>query len=89
MQRDLEGTASMIGLACTIAIVTGSGVDQERPVAPRLESSVPAVDLGTSDGCARFQVRFDAEGQPLIETVYGTSHCPAQGRHRAENSCNW
>jgi hypothetical protein len=67
----------MIALACTLAIATGSCIDQERPVAPRLEPPVPAVDLGLSDGCARFQVRFDAGGQPLIETVYGTSHCPA------------
>jgi hypothetical protein len=67
----------MLGLACTLAIVTGSCIDQDRAVAPRLEPPVPAVDLGASDGCARFQVRFDAGGQPLIETVYGTSHCPA------------
>jgi hypothetical protein len=66
----------MIALACTLAIATASCIDQQRPVAPRLEPPVPVVDLGSSDGCARFQVRFDAGGQPLIETVYNTNHCP-------------
>ena len=66
----------MFILACTLAIASGSCVDQDRPVGPRLPSP-PLVELGLSEGCARFQVRFDAGGAPVLETIYNTNHCPA------------
>ncbi|MCC6316169.1 MAG: S8 family serine peptidase [Gemmatimonadaceae bacterium] len=50
-------------------------MDPTTPPSLRLGVPVPTVDLGFSEGCARFQVSFDAGGMPLLEPIYNTAYC--------------
>ena len=64
---------SLLGLFT--ATVCAGCADPPQPTGPRLGVPRPAVEQQISDGCARFQVRFDAGGAPVIEPIYGTSYC--------------
>ena len=67
---------SLVGLIT--ASICASCAQQQQPVGPRLGVPEPTVDQQISDGCARFQVRFDAGGSPIIEPIYGagfSSYC--------------
>ena len=60
----------------TAATLCASCMDApQQPAAPRLGVPQPTVDQQVSDGCARFQVHFDAGGQPIVEPIYNTSFC--------------
>ena len=64
-----------VGLMATICT---SCAEPHEPLGPRLGVPLPTVDQQISDGCARFQVRFDAGGSPIIEPIYGvgfSSYC--------------
>lgn len=57
-----------------VALCAGCG-DPQGPDRLRIAVQDPIVDLGVSDGCARFQVRFDAGGVPVVEPIFNTSSC--------------
>lgn len=60
----------------TVAALCASCLDApQQATAPRLVVPQPAVDQQISEGCARFEVRFDAGGQPIVEPIYNTSYC--------------
>ena len=61
--------------ALVVALCAGCGNPQQ-PAGLRSQVPVPNVDVSISDGCARFQVRFDAGGAPIVEPIYNTSSCP-------------
>ncbi len=63
----------MVGVL-TAAICT-SCVDEQNPTGLRLGVPQPTVEQQLSDGCARFQVRFDAGGAPSIEPIFNTGYC--------------
>ncbi|MBL8960141.1 MAG: S8 family serine peptidase [Gemmatimonadetes bacterium] len=61
-------------LGMVVALCAGCG-DPQEPRGLRIAIPDPIVDLGVSDGCARFQVRFDAGGAPIVEPIFNSASC--------------
>lgn len=62
-----------LGLATSLCM--GCSDPEQPPLHGRLGTLAPNVTLQTSEGCARFQVRFVAGSPPTIEETYGSQAC--------------